>query len=362
MILQFIAEKQDQILNRGGVRYTHIWGFEEPENNVEMSAAFSMAQGMYETIARHENMQLFMTTHSPIFYKMPSPEDGDDAGLSTNFVERIDNETHIVNKATNEVDVSMGLMPPAPYLDDAKKRSTRYSSNCMPRELSALRVPTVFVEGPTDRQVFQRAWSLFGDPAIQVHINDGGDRNYGSANAIASRSLGWLLEMRHRPKDEIVSAVSIFDADEAGKMAKRELHENIMALGIKTTKFTTFVYPQVEVIRDLIKRGFVLTADLESIYSDEIWFHAEKEGWLEDCANLADRLKPETLQRVLLEGAANPLEKLTGIDRLRVRRRFSDGGKLKAAKYVARLKDDTATNALKGLEDLVEKVKSAVLA
>lgn len=364
MILQFIAEKQDQILNRGGVRYTHIWGFEEPENNVEMSAAFSMAQGMFETIAQHENMQLFMTTHSPIFYKMVSPDDGGDTGLSTNFVERIDNESHIINKAIDEVDVSMGLMPLlAPYLKDAKKRFDEIQSELhTARELSALRVPTVFVEGPTDRQVFERAWNLFGDPNLPVHINDGGDRNYGSANAIASRSLGWLLEMRHRPKDEIVSAVSIFDADEAGKVAKKELHENISALGIKTAKFTTHVYPQLEPLRDLIKRGFVLTADLESIYSDEIWMHAEKEGWLEDCGNLADRLKPETVQRLLLEGTENPLEKLTGIDRLRVRRRFSDNGKLKAAKYVSKLPDDGALSALAGLKELVEKVKNAVMA
>lgn len=37
-LLRFISAKQDEILNRGRVRYTHVWGFEEPENNVEMAS------------------------------------------------------------------------------------------------------------------------------------------------------------------------------------------------------------------------------------------------------------------------------------------------------------------------------------
>lgn len=363
MILQFIAEKQDQILNRGGVRYTHVWGFEEPENNVEMSAAFSMAQDMYNTIARHDNLQLFMTTHSPIFYKMPSPGDETTSGMSTNFVERVENETVITNKETGEVDVTMGLMPLlTPYLQDAKNRFDEIQAQLKAaHELAALKVPTVFVEGPTDKQIFIRAWSIFGPSERKIHVNDGGNIGYGGANALASRSLGWLLEMRHRSHEDVVAAVSIFDADDAGKKAKKELHENIKAIGIKATqKFSSQIYPQVESLRDLTKKGFIIHADLESTYSDEIWMRAESEGWLEDCTTLADRLKPEILQSVLNKMDANPLETLEGVERLRIRRRFSDAGKVRAAKYISRLNDDSALNALIGLKELVAKTQAVL--
>ncbi|GAC1043829.1 ATP-dependent nuclease [Rhizobium sp. No.120] len=363
MILRFISEKQDQILNRGGVRYTHIWGFEEPENNVEMSAAFSMAQDMYDTVAGRENLQLFMTTHSPIFYKMPSPEDNGNAGISTNFVERIDNETLIVNKNADEVDITMGLMPLlAPYLEDAKKRHDELQSQLKTaHELAALKVPTIFVEGPTDVQVFKKAWSLFGDPNMKLHVNDGGNVGYGSANALASRSLAWLLEMRHRAKDDIVPAVSIFDADEAGKNAKRELSENIASLGIRTNlKFTSQTYPQIESVRALNQQGFVLYADLESTYSDKLWLLAEKQGWLEDFDNVGTRLRLEVLQSVLNNDLANPLDGLIGVERLRVRRRFSDAGKVKIAKHIDKLNDADATAALIGLKQWIEKTHACL--
>ncbi|TDK31218.1 DUF2813 domain-containing protein [Rhizobium deserti] len=365
MILRFISEKQDQILNRGGVRYTHIWGFEEPENNVEMSAAFAMAQDMYDTIAGRENLQLFMTTHSPIFYKMRSPEDNGSAGISTNFVERVDNDTLIANRSADEVDVTMGLMPLlAPYLEEAKGRYDELQSQLKAaHELAAQKVPTVFVEGPTDVQVFKKAWTLFGDADLKLHVNDGGNVGYGSANALASRSLGWLLEMRHRAKADIVPAVSIFDADEAGKTAKRELNDNIGALGIKNNlSFMSLAYPQIQPIRALVARGFLLHADLESSYSDEVWLLAEKQGWLEDCDNLGSRIKPEVLQSVLNDGADNPFDQLTGAERLRVRRRFSDAGKLKAAKHIVKLGDPDASAALRGLKEWIEKTRGHLAA
>lgn len=67
MLLRFIAQKQDDLFTRGGVRYTHIWGFEEPENNVEMSAAFAMGDEFLDLIDDSDRFQLFLTTHSPIF-------------------------------------------------------------------------------------------------------------------------------------------------------------------------------------------------------------------------------------------------------------------------------------------------------
>jgi hypothetical protein len=359
MILQFIAEKQDQILNRGGVRYTHVWGFEEPENNVEMSSAFLMAKSMFDTVVTHENFQLIMTTHSPIFYKMRSPDGVGANGASTNFVERADNETKITHKETGAVDVSMGLMPLlAPYLDEAKGKFDELQVQLkVARELVASKIPTVFVEGPTDKTVLQRAWKVFGTG--DLHLHDGGDVGYGGANAVASRALAWLLEMRHRPKEQVVSAVAVFDGDPAGKEAKRLLVENMQAVGVRSSStFKLLTYPKIAQLVALQKKEFLLHCDLESMYSDQIWLSADQQGWLEDCAELASRLTKTSLQNVLEVSGGSPFQSLKGVDRLRVMRKFSDQGKVKVAKYVSGLSDENAVAALENFKPLVGELKA----
>lgn len=63
MILKFLAEKSNSIHKKGNSH--HIWGFEEPENNVEMTSCFEMASQFIE--ASKNEYQIFITTHSPVF-------------------------------------------------------------------------------------------------------------------------------------------------------------------------------------------------------------------------------------------------------------------------------------------------------
>lgn len=87
-ILKFIADKQDEIMNRGGVRFTHIWGFEEPENNVEMSSCFDMANELSSIINKNQNFQLLITTHSPVFYRMPDGAPSDEKWVMNYLVKK----------------------------------------------------------------------------------------------------------------------------------------------------------------------------------------------------------------------------------------------------------------------------------
>ncbi|MFG1247244.1 ATP-dependent nuclease [Xanthobacter flavus] len=123
MILKFIAVKQDELLTRGGVRYTHLWGFEEPENNVEMSSAFKMAEEFVDLISKSEHFQLLITTHSPIFYRLDQHRPEAAEWMVSHFVSKSGNETQIETRAPEEVDESMGLMPiVAPYIAQAKAK------------------------------------------------------------------------------------------------------------------------------------------------------------------------------------------------------------------------------------------------
>ncbi len=63
-ILKFLADKERVHHMKGDVREDTIWGYEEPENNLELQAAFALA----ELIKKYSNnIQMFITTHSPAF-------------------------------------------------------------------------------------------------------------------------------------------------------------------------------------------------------------------------------------------------------------------------------------------------------
>ena len=146
MILRFISDKQDEILNKGGVRYSHIWGFEEPENNVEMIACFKMANDLVDIINSTYNHQLVLTTHSPVFYridKLPCR-----ANTNTLFVDKNEFHTTVAVKDTTAVDESMGLMPiVAPFVADMKAKHDDLQQQLIRvREIAEKRKPTLFVE------------------------------------------------------------------------------------------------------------------------------------------------------------------------------------------------------------------------
>ena len=356
MILRFIAEKRDQILNRGGVRYTHIWGFEEPENNVEMAAAFKMAQGLYDLIANNDNFQLFLTTHSPIFYRMSDATAGHDQWVTSHFVQKTGRETQTIAKSPDEVDETMGLMPlVAPFVAEAKKRHDDILRELdVARRVSAQKLPTIFVEGPTDKRVFSKAWKVFSGRSLDaININDGNGA-YGGANALTSRSLAWLLEMRHRAVKHHVKAVSVFDSDVSGVAARDELHENMRKLKLGGVPyFHAISYRTPLHLQGLAKRGFNIPVDLEALYPDDIWLLAEKNGWLAEVENKAPLLSPGLVNK-LANKEENPFSNLENIDALRLKYRFTDQGKQLAARHVSNLTGKAADHVLASFKPLVE--------
>jgi len=68
-MLYFLARQENANKAQGSPRIDTIWGYEEPENNLEMFAAFEMAKEMLEYSPL---IQMFITTHSPAFYNVSS--------------------------------------------------------------------------------------------------------------------------------------------------------------------------------------------------------------------------------------------------------------------------------------------------
>ncbi len=84
VILQSIAEEELKEVRIKEPKSNTIWGFEEPENNLEYESAKKLADSFIEYIDAinfdgkyghcDEGIQIFVTTHSPIFYTLSNSE------------------------------------------------------------------------------------------------------------------------------------------------------------------------------------------------------------------------------------------------------------------------------------------------
>ncbi|WP_438711027.1 ATP-dependent nuclease [Aquimarina muelleri] len=67
IILKFIASHYKSVTGRAVITPDTIWGFEEPENNMEMGNAFKLAK-IFASFSG--DIQIFINTHSPAFYSL----------------------------------------------------------------------------------------------------------------------------------------------------------------------------------------------------------------------------------------------------------------------------------------------------
>lgn len=115
VILKYMSEQERNISRAGYVKPDTIWGFEEPENNLELTYAFALAKTFKEY---SKDIQIFVTTHSPAFYALDE-SDGD--GVNTFYISQGDDSCTQVNSVshddTDNLHENMGLLPIiTPYL------------------------------------------------------------------------------------------------------------------------------------------------------------------------------------------------------------------------------------------------------
>jgi len=115
VILKYMSDQERSISIAGYVKPDTIWGFEEPENNLELKYAFELAKTFKEY---SKDIQIFITTHSPAFYAL---NQNDSDNVNTFYISQgEDNCTQIdvvSHEKTDELHENMGLLPIiTPYL------------------------------------------------------------------------------------------------------------------------------------------------------------------------------------------------------------------------------------------------------
>jgi len=249
--------------NESDKRY-FIWGFEEPENSLDFGAAESEAKNFSEISSRTDT-QVFITSHSPAFYLAESEKR--DHVVSRFFVSKqsADIETGDVNPKNalsriDDLDSAEETMKGAsllqlPFIIRRWKdlRDENYAIKIekerIEKQLNALKMPTLFVEGNTDRLIFEDSFSRLGTlDRLAVKTLDGSPR---TTAALIQR----IAQTGGLPPETPV--VFLFDNDQAGRAAYKNLCEPGKP-GVSPHKFaenlSAWVLPVSEEIKSFSKK------------------------------------------------------------------------------------------------------------
>jgi hypothetical protein len=123
IILQNIAETELRENRTREPIASTIWGFEEPENNLEYDSAKKLAESFLEYINKihfqdenysnyDEGIQIFITTHSPVFYTLSNAKN---SKINSFFVKKQGDESSDIKPIANEdnilMETEMKLLP-----------------------------------------------------------------------------------------------------------------------------------------------------------------------------------------------------------------------------------------------------------
>ncbi len=329
----------------------HIWAFEEPENNLEFSAAINMAERLETILKDNKKTQIFLTTHSPVFYKMELDEklgktekwfiskDGDGAQAGKTH-SNCSNCASI--REGDDLDTSMGFMPLiAAEIEPFKEqiKALQIKSEELKKTID-INKKIIFVEGKTDKTMIEKAINIFPEfeylkDNIQIMCCDNGGKS-----SVINSLHAWQLNQQHNKPPQ--RGVGLIDADlnqQGGALP--HFKENYVKLFYIDARNST--------VRDIYRKNYKVPKDLESLYSNYFWNLANCNGWLERIKD-ASRLPEKVHSKKVFSNDIDIYKGLTDEEKLRVEHTFSNKGKAESVKYINKANSDEASRILKHLK------------
>ena len=119
-VLAFIAKKKEDYREKFALQSHTIWGYEEPEAAIELSRCFDFAK---EFLNYSNNIQIFLTTHSPAFYMLK--DNNPLAKIKSFYVTQNDANHTKINETIKSEDIheNIGLMAfVAQFISDEREK------------------------------------------------------------------------------------------------------------------------------------------------------------------------------------------------------------------------------------------------
>lgn len=146
-IMSFISKKDSH--------QHHIWGIEEPENSLSINSALMLSERL-KTIAQSDDIQIFLTTHSPAFYSLSG------RGVHKTFLKSVGGDVEILNGTSHDAESLMEFMGDRFYLPLVAKgvQEAKAKADALQAAVDELEAtiatrdrPLLFVEGVTEEKL-----------------------------------------------------------------------------------------------------------------------------------------------------------------------------------------------------------------
>ncbi len=229
IILRWLAEQANALSAPGKPKSVTVWGYEEPENNLELRRCFDMAQ---ELAASSGEIQCFVTTHSPAFYSVFREIDKTKAMLfhvekrSDSHVTAVKllNESHI-----NSLDSSMGLMSLLePHFAEARAELQLLKE--ANKTLLESEKPVLLMEGISDKLLVETAWKkLHAGKDMPYEVIACGIAAHPDARSGGAEMLRRCVEFLAIASDRKI--VGVFDNDRIGNEQFKGMHKSAFTKG-----------------------------------------------------------------------------------------------------------------------------------
>jgi hypothetical protein len=273
IILKFISEQLNINKTKGSANINMIWGYEEPENNLEMLAAFKLAK---DFIDYSKEIQILITTHSPGFYTLK--EDNRESVNLFKVTKEKNKEAEIKELLTyNDLDDDMGIMPLiAPYVQEKVIEIEHLQDDIIKYkdELSNIDKNTIFVEGDDEVRVFTEILKHL-KIEDKIKISKEGLGCSGVKNQMMAWS--WVSGVTK------FKAIGVFDNDVSGNNELSKLKTEKQFIDSENrnrVKAINYKVPDHLINIKSKIRNFPI--ELEEMYKIEEWKYADRKGWLEE--------------------------------------------------------------------------------
>jgi hypothetical protein len=270
-ILKFISDQLNINRIKGSPNINMIWGYEEPENNLEMLTAFKLAEQFVEYSGE---IQLLVTTHSPCFYSLTRNHPADTKLYKVIKYDRADGQVVPIEEPSL-IDDDMGIMPLiAPYIEtkineitELKKDITQFKI-----KLANINSDVLFVEGEDDSRIFIKIIEII-NPLKKLAVKYDGLGCSGVKNQLMAFS--WVSGISQ------FQAVGVFDYDKSGTNEYSKLREEQVFIESSTHKRVKAVqYKIPNHLLNIKNQIHSFPCELEEMYPLIVWKIAEKKGWL----------------------------------------------------------------------------------
>lgn len=273
-ILKYIAEQDNKNLGSNAVPFTPIWGYEEPENGVEMRKCFDLAAELYGFASE---VQQFITTHSPAFY-----EYGGSSAVKVIYTYKENNSfTSVFNENVNLLDLhdKIGLMPIVAPLIEEKQRELEEMRNTIQRA-NFSDMDTIFVEGKLDKQYLELAISALS-PKLKNKLKQQTlriitrEENGCGTSLLCDWAIAWM-HFNYKSK-----AIFLLDNDNAGIIARKKIISACEQYKNKNYKLKVILLKPTDDIKNLNKKiNGSFFYEIEHLLPYRIWEQLHIKDWV----------------------------------------------------------------------------------